>query len=93
MALVGDTFGYALGRRPSIQLWATDGNHAMLAGAYLGAAVLSSEIRYAYSHDTRMPNPEASTYTAGLPRPEAAWLRSTAGEFVRAAALNRGPAQ
>ena len=57
-------------QRPDLVLWSPDGYHPALAGSYLAACVL-----YRVLYDK---SPAGSSFTAGLPPEDAAYLQSVA---------------
>jgi hypothetical protein len=70
MAPTALAWGEALRRRPALNLLGSDGTHPNLAGSYLIACVF-------YSTLTGM-DPSASSFTAGLERPDAKFLQRVA---------------
>ena len=74
VAPVGLAWAEALRRRPEIDLWASDGRHASLAGSYLAACVF-----YAMLSGRE---PAASRFTAGLDEADALFLKAVAAELV-----------
>jgi hypothetical protein len=75
IAPVGTAWAAALAERPSLDLWQPDGLHPSLGGSYLTACVFYALL---YHRDP------ASSYTAGLPRSEAAFLQRIARTIVSA---------
>ncbi|HEX3802497.1 MAG TPA: hypothetical protein VHV75_06635 [Solirubrobacteraceae bacterium] len=75
MAPIGVALGAALPRRPTLQLWAADGEHPNALGSYLTACVLYAVITG--------QGPAASTFTAGLPPATAHWLALVAETVER----------
>jgi uncharacterized protein DUF4886 len=74
LAPVGLAWAEARRRRPDLDLWASDGRHASLAGSYLAACVF-----YAMLSGR---DPSASHFTAGLNEAEARFLKDVASEVV-----------
>jgi hypothetical protein len=74
LAPVGLAWAEARRRRPEVDLWASDGRHASLAGSYLAACVF-----YAMLSGR---DPSASDFTAGLDEADARFLKDVAAEVV-----------
>jgi hypothetical protein len=80
---VGDTFSWALGLRPSLGLWDSDGHHPSLEGSYLAAATFNAALDVLEPQRGHAAGPAGSTFTAGLDAGAAAWLRQVANVSVR----------
>jgi hypothetical protein len=82
VAHVGLAWELALQQRPTLALWGPDGHHPALSGSYLAAAVISSCANHVLRPAATIPDPQLSTYTAGLDSALALWLRQTALESL-----------
>ena len=74
VAPVGSAWGRAIGDRPGIDLWDSDGSHPSVMGSYLAASVLYATIIQS--------SPKGVAYDAGLPAETERFLQRVAAETV-----------